>query len=248
MGLFDEYFGLIPLLLGTGAILFWTGSAALQRRESPSVSHAIRGLSFLLFGSGWINFYFLRKGPYGGGEGPAFNVGLMVGLAIAVTAVRIGVRLEKKRIDAAGSGTPPGVMARRATLCFLVLSAAALVERLLGLTSPRAGWALVAVLCIVWIHAAIFWRFWPGAGPLLPVLSHASRATFFAMAVGGLVALFGPLLGRSALGAGVGVGAWLSAGVLVCVAWAGTALAPRTAVLVVSLTASLGGMLVLRSL
>lgn len=243
-----ELFGIIPLGLGVGALLFWAGSAMLRRRESPSVSQSIRGFTILLLASGWINYGLLKQGPHGTGWAPALNVGLMIGLTVAATSVRFGSRLERKRIEAQGSGTPLGKMARRATVFFLLLGLVALVERLAGWTGPVFGWILVATYGALWIPAGVFWALRPEAGPVDPSVSQACRAGFFGLAIAGLVSVFHPFWSRSAWGVGIELGVWISAALLLCLAWAGTWFVPRTAILIVGLVASLGGLLVLAPL
>jgi hypothetical protein len=206
------------------------------------------GLSFLLVVVGWINYLGLRGSKEGQGPLPSLNLGLMVGLAVGAAAARMGLALEARRLRAGGGGTPRGEMAKRATLFFSLLSVIALVERGAALPEPGLGWTVLACLSGLWLPAAVAWSRSPQAGPLPPDRSLAARATFFGLAVGGLVSLGGPWLTGSPFAVGIWLGVVVTVGLLVAVAWTATVFRPGTAVLLVALSASLVGWAVLGSI
>jgi hypothetical protein len=241
--LFDDL-GVTPLfiLLGAGAILVWIVGALGRPGPSRSIPRAIVGLTILLGAAGWASYLGRRGTAGGGGSGAVLHVGLMIGLAVAATASRMGAALEERRFEVRGGGTPRSAMAKRATLFFLLLTVVALAERGAGLPEAGLGWTVVACLSILWVPAAVAWWASPQAGPLGREGSIAARSTFFGLAVGGLVSLGSPWLTGSPLARGLWLGVELAVGLLVAVAWVATAARPRTAVLLVALSASVVGL------
>lgn len=169
----------------------------------------------------------------------------MIGLAAACATVRLGVRLEEKRLREKRSGTPFAAMMKRATVLFIVLTALAGLVSLFG--AGPIGILAVMGLSMVWVQAGWIWRRAPNAGPLDPARSLACRAAFFGLAVSGIatvVFLAGfPRWMWAATGLWLGVGT--TALLLGGTAWAATRLSPRTAVLAAGGAAGLVG-LVLR--
>ena len=245
-------FSLIPLGFGIGCVLLWIVSL-MRRRPAEAgpkaVSQALTACSLLLMVCGWINFIpqtLSRKWHHDLER--AISLALLAGLAVATVAIKTGVRLESRRMERTGTGTPFAAMVKRATFLFSSLTLVVGTMFASGVYPRVPALAAIAGLSALWLPSAIAWRSRPDAGPVEPRRSAAFRATFFGLAISALVSLGVPWLAASEIGIGFLTGVWTSDALLMATAWLAAGFGARTAILLVGLGAGIGGFSIVQSL
>ena len=222
---YPAHLGALSLVAGLGCLLFW-GITKFVRSKGDLAEHrwvhaALAPMIVILVLTGWVNLLSGARTPV---EIPAavrdFAVGVLVGLAAGVTAVKIGVRLEQRRFEEGRGPTPRIDVLKRALFFFGALS---VVDGALLAILARGAvlrLAVLSALCGFWITAAVIYRRRAGTKPPSPARSIARRATLFGLAVTAIAGVACP--GFGVLCAGIWAGVGLAVSMLLATAWSAT--------------------------